>query len=358
MKSVRSGVPQGSILGPLLFVLFINDITECISCGTNIALYADDTKIWRTADSYIDYEILQKDIDALFSWATENKMKFHPKKCKVLTIGRSRSPCVELMSSLPFQNYPYYMNGIELDIVTSERDLGVIVTSRFSQNEQCLDIYNKSSCKLGFLKRVCHFTNNVQQKRALYLAVVRSQLNHCCVVWRPTCSSMIDKLERIQRRAVKWILNEEDHHYNDIEYLARLRDLNLLHLKYFFMLNDLIIFHKIYYKHNEYCVELPSYLQPYDETDRGRLRPTVNPPQYYNSQVSTTDLSNMRIISQDAKSLKCTIVPRSTQFKNGYFFRTHMLWNYLPIDMRSEECPTKFKKLLLTHLWEDLLRPD
>ena len=157
---------------------------------------------------------------------------------------------------------------------------------------------------------------------------------------------------------MKWILDEEGHHYNDVEYLSRLRDLDLLHLKSFFMLNDLIIFHKIYYKVNDYCVELPSYLQPYVDEDRRRLRSNINPPSYLNGQVSTTDLSNMRAVSQDGKSLKCTIVPKCSQFRCSFFYRTHLIWNYLPVDLRSEQCPIKFKKLLLLHLWADLMKPD
>ena len=79
---VNSGVPQGSVLGPLLFTLFINDIYENVSEGTNIALYADDTKIWRKINSIEDYIILNRDIDTLHSWAKENGMKFHPKNVR------------------------------------------------------------------------------------------------------------------------------------------------------------------------------------------------------------------------------------------------------------------------------------
>ena len=83
-SKVISGVPQGSIVGPILFILFINDITQCVTPSTQIALYADDTKIWRPIKTQDDYWILQNDINALSMWSIRNKMKFHPDKSKVL----------------------------------------------------------------------------------------------------------------------------------------------------------------------------------------------------------------------------------------------------------------------------------
>ena len=211
--------------------------------------------------------------------------------------------------------------------------------------------------KLGLLMRVCYFTKNIQQKRALYLAIVRSQLNHCCVVWRPTSEPKINKLESVQRRAVKWILNEQYHHYSDLEYTCRLRDLKLLPIKYFFILNDLIIFHKIYCV-DSYCVSLPSYFRPFNDNDTGRLRSNVNPPDFFNSQRSTLDLSSMRAMSHDDKSLKCTLSSVSVTFRNSFFFRRHMLWNHLPLKIREEVLPSRFKALLQPHLWDLVMRPD
>ena len=67
-------------------IIFINDMINCISPGTNIALYADDTKIWRKIQKWGDHDILQQDINKLYEWSVNNKMKFHPQKCKVLIV--------------------------------------------------------------------------------------------------------------------------------------------------------------------------------------------------------------------------------------------------------------------------------
>ena len=126
---VKSGVPQGSILGPLLFVLFINDIHTKISENTQIMLYADDTKIWRHILAPIDNEILQRDIDSLNAWATLNKIKFHPEKCKILFINDFN---YNILQELPFYLYPYELDNTVLDYVNEEKDLGVLMTSKFT----------------------------------------------------------------------------------------------------------------------------------------------------------------------------------------------------------------------------------
>ena len=100
-QAVSSGVPQGSILGPLLFVVFINDINTVISPGTNICLYADDTKIWREMHTVNDCTILQNDIDSLDIWCKRNQMPFHPEKCTVVSII-SNSNRLFYISLLPF----------------------------------------------------------------------------------------------------------------------------------------------------------------------------------------------------------------------------------------------------------------
>ena len=123
---VRSGVPQGSILGPLLFVLFINDIYKQVSCNTNIALYADDTKIWRKILSENDCVQLNQDIDALHKWSLENGMTFHPSKCKVLSVSLRRV----MYNILPLDRLSYELGDCILDYVKEEKDLGIIVTSK------------------------------------------------------------------------------------------------------------------------------------------------------------------------------------------------------------------------------------
>ena len=152
-KPVLSGVPQGSILGPLLFVLFINDLHEGINTDTHIALYAYDTKIWRSIKNEQDIVQLQRDINVLYFWSHNNEMKFHPDKCKVVTIKHRPSP----LAMLPFVAYHYHLGENLLSYADSEKDLGLLVNKSFNFNEQCEILLTKANQNFGFLKRTCHF---------------------------------------------------------------------------------------------------------------------------------------------------------------------------------------------------------
>ena len=203
---VLSGVPQGSILGPVLFVLFINDVFLCVSKVTNIALYADDPKIWRRIESFKDHHCLQDDIKNLFDWSTRNKMVFHPSKCKALSISKKRN----VFDNLPFNIFIYELNGILIDYVETHKNLGVIliVDSKLNWGPQYDNLLSNSISKLGILKRTCHFTTDARQKRAFYFAIVRSLFEHCSTIWSPQYKTNLLKFSAIQRRAVKWINGE------------------------------------------------------------------------------------------------------------------------------------------------------
>ena len=140
---------------------------------------------------------------------------------------------------------PYFLGGNVLDYAHSERDLGVLVNTKLNWDEQRTALLRRTRSRLGLLKRVAFFSRSKRQKRALYIAIARSQFEHCSPIWRPISKSSIESFENIQMSAVRYILNEEDVDYSPPEYLQRLKDLVLLPMEYFFIHNDLLIFHKI-----------------------------------------------------------------------------------------------------------------
>ena len=146
-EPVKSGVPQGSVLGPILFVLFINDIVQEVSLNTKILLYADDMKIWRIINSETDQITLQTDINKLHRWSIDNKIRFHPSKCKFL---RSTLKSNYLPTS-------YNMESTALEISDCERDLGVVIHPKLLYTKHHKSIISKSSQKLGMVKRITKF---------------------------------------------------------------------------------------------------------------------------------------------------------------------------------------------------------
>ncbi|MCP4488455.1 MAG: hypothetical protein GY820_14220, partial [Gammaproteobacteria bacterium] len=185
--------------------------------------YADDTKIWRSILTESDNNCLQKDIDYLHDWALRNKMKFHPSKCEVLSVTGKIPETLALLSVLPFYNFVYSLGGeLEfLEHVDSEKDLGVMVATTLDWAEQCAKLYSKANQKLGMARRNCHFVIDKNRRRVLYLTLVRSQFEHCSVIWRPVTKTLIEKLEGLQKRAIKWILREEYISYTFNTYIQK-----------------------------------------------------------------------------------------------------------------------------------------
>ena len=328
-KPVLSGVPQGSILGPILFVLFINDLPAGLNEGTNLALYADDTKIWRSIKCEMDHVILQSDIDFLNDWAESNKMKFHPRKCKVIAIHSRPSP----LAMLPFIEHHYRLGQNPLEYAASEKDLGVLVNTTFNFTEQCESILLKANQQFGLVKRTCNFVNDVKRRRALYLALVRSQFEHCSVIWRPCNETMLKRFENFQKKCIKWILSEVELSYSSHDtYIRKCRQANVLPLASRLTLNDLVLFHKIVYRYIP--VNLPDYLQ------------------WFNGN------SRLRSCHFDHLSLVCTLLPKASSSRNlekSYFYRTHSCWNALPLELREIGSISLFKIRLEKHLWSTIL---
>ena len=323
---VLSGVPQGSILGPLLFVLFINDMHSVVSSGTSIALYADDTKIWRSILSDMDSIILNNDIEALNKWASTNCMIFHPKKCKVVSIAHKDKN----FSNLPFYNFPYCLSGVLLDHCESEKDLGLHIHEGLLWSVQYRELLAKATQKFNLLRRTCHFVKNHSHKRVLYLTLVRSIFEHCSCIWAPSSISIIHKFESIQKRAIKWILSEQFYAYSDAYYLQKLVDLDILPMAQKFVFNDMILFFKTI--NGLIPVALPSYVI---------LRS--------NTRSSTNNGITFGIDSNIVQN------PIKNVFGRSFFPRCISTWNSLAPELKSSENIDIFKAGIKSHLWNIVL---
>ena len=333
---VLSGVPQGSILGPILFVLFINDMHSVISPGTDIALYADDTKIWREIVLDQDQIFLQKDIDNLYQWSDVNKMNFHPDKCKVVAVTNKR-----LTYELPFYEHFYCLNGVILDYVDTETDLGVLINGKLNWNAQCFALARKANQRLGFVRRTCNFIMSTEQRRILYISLVRSIFEHCSPVWAPQTAVALNVIDQVQKRAVKWILKEPFSSYSELEFLMKQRSLDLLPMKSKFVFTDLVLFYNIVYELVN--IKLPNYVIKWESKD----------------VLKSTRSTHCIAEGSDKLKFKCTVVPKVKSFENSFFVRTLKAWNNLPLTIRAIKCPNNFSDRLKEHLWLLLgLKPD
>ena len=210
-KSVLSGVPQGSVLGPILFLVYINDLEEGVI--GKILKFADDTKLFTKTKEIGDKQNLQDDIDKLVKWSEKWQMLFNFGKCKCLHIGPRNT------------SMTYEMGGTILSTTVKEKDLGVTMNANMKVSEQCRIAVSKGNQVLGMIRR------NISYKDKslivpLYKAIVRPHLEYCIQAWSPYLRKDIDMLEKIQRRATKLIPG-----LRDLRYEERLKECGLTTLE-------------------------------------------------------------------------------------------------------------------------------
>ena len=214
--SVSSGIPQGSVLGPILFLIFINDLPEILQ--SIVKLFADDTKLYRTIVDKNDETILQNDIDQIAAWSERWQIPFNVNKCKVLKVGKND------------QNVKYSMGTlegrIELEQVQYEKDLGVIFDTDLKFSQHIQENITKANQRIGLIRRNFKYLNRTSFLM-LYKSLVRPILEYCSPVWTVLYIKHSEALERVQRHATKLL-----HGIKDLSYPQRLKILDLPTLIY------------------------------------------------------------------------------------------------------------------------------
>ena len=191
---VASGVPQGTVLGPLLFLCFINDMPDCIK--SSCRLFADDCLVYRIVKCIEDSIQLQKDLTALYEWSVKWGMRFNAQKCYIMITSGKYKP-----------TYFYQMNGEVLKQVQSTPYLGIVLSENLTFERHIAKTVTKASKMLGFVQRnLCKCPERL--KELSYIALVRSGLEYGACVWDPSKQKDVDSLERVQRRAARFVKGE------------------------------------------------------------------------------------------------------------------------------------------------------
>ena len=206
LVEVRSGVPQGSVLGPICFIAYINDILNNMHTGEG-SIFADDTKVYARVNSAEDGCLLQADLETLEDWGATEQMVYNVDKCTVVHYGKKNPLC------------EYKLRGEKLKNVSKQKDLGVVFTDDFKFKEHISGKVNEANQTLGIVNRTFSF-KSIPSMKILYTSLVRPRLEFCVQAWSPYLRQDIEKIEKVQRRATRMIPQLKSCTYE--ERLARL----------------------------------------------------------------------------------------------------------------------------------------
>ena len=311
-SEVTSGVPQGSVLGPTCFVIFINDIDAVVDLVSGfISKFADDTKFGRKIVDDNDRAAMQEDINNLMNWAELWQMEFNLDKCKLLHIGRTN----------PKFNYTmggYAPAGTIIKVVEEEKDIGVIIHKSLKPTMQCAKAAKKANQVLGQMARSFHYRDRSVWIN-LYKKYVRPHLEFAVQAWSPWTKADKELIESVQQRAVRMVSGLKGKTYED-----RLREIGLTTLEARRIRGDMIQVWKILHEQDD--VKLSTwFIMASDQQGQ-----------------TTRHTSNLLNIAKPKAKLEVRA--------NFFSVRCVQCWNNLPIKLRSATSVNEFKIAYDNHI--------
>ena len=302
-KQIKKGVPQGSILGPLIFNIFINDIFYFINKAT-LSNYADDNTL---SHNHTDVQVLKQTLElessTLIRWFEDNQMQANPDKFQAISIGKATT---EKLTS-------FHIEGFDLDCEESVKLLGVEIDSLLNFDKHVTDICKKVAKQINVLSRLSKFLN--QDTRILiYKCFIKSNFNYCPLVWHFCSKQNTEKMEKLQFRALKFVYNDFNSSYKDLLDRINMPTLYIGRIK-------------------QIATEVFKCLNNIS-------------PKYIQELVSkrSTDHYSFRYVN----SIDIPRVNTATYGKKSFRFEAAQVWNSLPNELRSATDIDVFRELIKT----------